>query len=262
MTQHINMFSGGLASAETAFRIAEAHGSDNLVNVFADTLIEDEDLYRFRDEVAAKVGGQMIVLTEGRDPWQVFFHVRFLGNTRIDPCSRILKREIIRKWLDANHNPDDAVIYLGFDWTETHRIEGGAKAWQPWHVETPLTAPPLFMKEDLGNRMRERGIEPPRLYALGFVHNNCGGFCVKAGQAQFARLLATLPDRYRYHERRELELIEYLGKKVTILRDRRGGQLTPMTLREFRERLEADRGDFDHQEWGGCGCFFNDAEAA
>ena len=31
-----------------------------------------------------------------------------------------------------------------------------------------------------------------------------------------------------------------------------------MTLREFRERIEADRTDCDEEEWGGCACFTPD----
>jgi hypothetical protein len=110
-------------------------------------------------------------------------------------------------------------------------------------------------KDGLGSDALAAGIEPPRLYKMGFHHNNCGGFCIKAGQAQFARLLTTMPERYARHERREQELRDYLGKDIAILRDRRGGDTKPMTLREFRERLEHDAKAFDSFDWGGCGCF-------
>ena len=50
--QHVVMFSGGAGSWMTAKRVAEKHGTDNLILLFADTLIEDEDLYRFLDEAA------------------------------------------------------------------------------------------------------------------------------------------------------------------------------------------------------------------
>jgi hypothetical protein len=88
---------------------------------------------------------------------------------------------------------------------------------------------------------------------MGFPHNNCGGFCVRAGQAHFALLLRTLPERYAFHEEQEEKLRTYLGKDVAILRDRRNGKTRPMTLREFRERLIAN-GQYDPNEWGGCGC--------
>jgi hypothetical protein len=102
--------------------------------------------------------------------------------------------------------------------------------------------------------MRAEGLRPPRLYREGFRHNNCGGFCVKGGQASFALLLRRHPDRYRYHERREQELRRRLGKDVSILRDRRGGITRPLTLRSFRRRLECDAGDFERGEWGACSC--------
>ena len=98
------------------------------------------------------------------------------------------------------------------------------------------------------------GIRPPRLYELGFPHNNCGGFCIKAGQAHFAHLWKTLPDRFLYHEAQEEALRCHLGKNVAILRDRRGGEVTPLTLRELRLRVEGEK-QFDLFEWGGCGCF-------
>jgi hypothetical protein len=95
------MFSSGAGSWAAAKRVAEQHGTEGLVLLFADTLIEDEDNYRFLDEAAANIGVQPTTVAEGRDPWQVFFDVRFLGNTRIDPCSRVLKRELLRAWLEA-----------------------------------------------------------------------------------------------------------------------------------------------------------------
>ena len=104
------------------------------------------------------------------------------------------------------------------------------------------------------------GIRPPRLYELSFPHNNCGGFCVRAGQAQFRKLLEVFPDRYRQHEAEEADLRAYLDKDVAILRDRRGGQTKPLTLRDFRARLEGGEA-CDAFDWGGCGCFVSDDAA-
>jgi hypothetical protein len=112
---------------------------------------------------------------------------------------------------------------------------------------------PYLSKADILKTLVASGIEPPRLYKLGFPHNNCGGFCVKAGQAQFAKLLEHFPDRYRDHERKEWETREIIGSDVTILRDRRGGKTKPMTLTAFRERVEAGE-TFDRSDWGGCAC--------
>jgi hypothetical protein len=69
-------------------------------------------------------------------------------------------------------------------------------------------------------------------------------------------LLEQRPCTFAEHEREEEELRKHLGKDVAILRDRQGGETKPMTLREFRRRIEEGRTDqLDMMEWGGCGCF-------
>ena len=255
--QHVVMFSGGVGSWAAAKRVAEKHGTDNLILLFADTLIEDEDLYRFLDDAAANVGGQLVKVAEGRDPWQVFFDVKFLGNSRVDPCSRILKRQFLRKWLEQNCDPTNTIVYLGIDWTEEHRYERAKSYWSPWNCLAPLCDPPYLTKEEIMQWAEAEGLRLPRLYYMGFPHNNCGGFCIKAGQAHFKLLLEKMPERYAYHEQREQELRKYLGKDVAILRDRRGGKSRPLTLREFRYRLQ-NTGEYETDEWGGCGCFSGD----
>lgn len=251
--KHVVMFSGGAGSWATAKRVVERHGAADTVLLFADTLIEDEDLYRFIDEASVNIGAPLVRLAEGRDPWQVFFDRRFLGNSRIDPCSLVLKREFLRKHIDANYDPADTVIYLGIDWTEAHRFTKAARYWQPWQVEAPMTEKPYLDKPAMLDWLRSEGIAPPRLYKMGFPHNNCGGFCIKAGIDHFRLLLHAMPERYAYHERREQELREYLGKDVAILKDRSGGTVRPLTLKELREReavMPMALGD----DWGGCGC--------
>lgn len=253
LVQRVVMFSGGDGSWATAKRVANRHGTDGLILLFADTREEDEDTYRFLEEAAANVGGQLVKTAEGRSVWEVFRDKRFLGNTRVDLCSRILKREWLRTWLDEHCDPAHAVVYLGIDAEEAHRAERAAPRWEPYTVEFPLLRPP--MTKAMVRRWRQNaGLREQRLYALGFPHANCGGFCVKAGQAQFELLLRTMPERYARHEAEEEALRTDLGKDVAILRDRTGGLTRPLTMRSFRERIEA-QGSFDRAEWGGCGCF-------
>lgn len=251
--KHIVMFSGGVGSWAAAKRVQQVDG-DELILLFADTLMEDEDLYRFLKDAAADVGGTLIKLKEGRDPWQVFKDVRYLGSSRRDPCSRILKRQLLRKWLEANTSPKEATIYLGIDWTEEHRFDKAKAFWKPWYVEAPMLEPPYRDKLQMLDDLTNARIEIPRLYKMGFSHNNCGGFCIKAGQAHFAKLLKMLPERFRYHEQKEEGLQEYLNTDFTILRRRVGKKSTSFSLRELRERIEANK-PIDLSEWGGCGCF-------
>jgi len=148
------MFSGGAASWMAARRVVEWHGTTDLTLLFTDTMTEDEDLYRFLDEASANVGVPVTRLSDGRDIWQVFKDSRFLGNTRADPCSRILKRDLSRRWIEEHCDPATTVIYLGMDWTEIHRLDRARIAWHPWRVEGPLTEPPR--PERCGSRLRSR----------------------------------------------------------------------------------------------------------
>jgi 3'-phosphoadenosine 5'-phosphosulfate sulfotransferase (PAPS reductase)/FAD synthetase len=262
--ERIVMYSGGLGSWAAADRVIARHGVNDVTLLFCDTLIEDADLYRFLDETAADFGVPITRLVDGRTPWQVFRDERFLGNSRVDPCSRVLKRQISDRWLKDNCEPSETVVYVGIDWTEEHRFDdksGGGlrprRAADGWTYEAPLCEHPLFQKEDAFLRLRSRGIKFPRLYAQGFAHNNCGGWCIKGGHAAYALLWRTNPALYLKNEAEEESLRELLGD-VSMMTDRSGdGKKKPLTMRAFRERIASD-GQYDLFDIGGCGCFVSE----
>jgi hypothetical protein len=106
----------------------------------------------------------------------------------------------------------------------------------------------------------EEGLELPRLYAAGFDHSNCAGFCIRAGQAHYRRLWQKFPERYLEFERKEQDVYDHIGKKHPFLRVQRNGKLNYLTLREFREQYlqPEDAGEacqIDLFDVGGCGCF-------
>ena len=249
---HMVMFSGGAGSWAAAKRVVATHGKENVVLVFADTLMEDEDLYRFIQEAAENVGAPLLRLADGRTPWQVFEDVRYIGNTRVDPCSRVLKRELLDRYRDTWLTPATGVIHVGLSWWEAHRFERLVERVKPWVYQAPMMDPPHLDPEEVLTWMTSEGLRPPRLYEMGFSHNNCGGFCVKAGQASFALLLNKMPERYAIHEAHEKRL-RALGINGTILRDRRGKKTRGMTLQQFRVRIQDGEG-FDANDVGGCGC--------
>lgn len=245
----IVLFSGGIASWAAARRLADA--GESMTLLFTDTMTEDPDLYRFLDEAAADIGAPLVRIADGRDIWQVFRDERMLGNTRMDPCSKVLKRELTRRWV-AENAPEEALVF-GYDWTEMHRLDRTRERWAPRPVLAPMTSPPYRLRAELMADLEARGIRPPRLYGLGFSHNNCGGGCVKAGVGHFTHLLDALPDVYATWERNEQSLRDDLGD-VSILRDRTGGTTTPLTLRALRERVQAGQ-SVDLWDIGGCACF-------
>lgn len=283
MTHHVVMFSGGLGSWATAWLLVESTrfgclAGDHLTLLFADVkgdstephVGEDEDTYRFireasRDVIDAArrhgIHAELVRVADGRDIWQVFRDNRFLGNSRLANCSKFLKQIPAREWLDANvADPAECVVHVGIDWTETHRLPAILKAYQPYRARAILTET-RHTREELESMLALRGIELPRLYRAGFPHNNCGGGCVRAGQAQFALLLREHPERYRYWEWREQELRDYLAADVSILKDRTKGRSVPLTLRAFREGIEAQALLFDPNDFGGCGCFVQEGDA-
>lgn len=252
--RNVVQFSTGLASAEVLWRTTKLYGRANVLALTADTLIEDDDNWRFARQVVRALSVPWVVLADGRTPMQVGRDEGIVPNNRLAVCSRILKRELLRRFIEAHFDPARTVIQLGFDWTEPHRRDAARGPWAPYAIECPLMEPPHVTKAGLVGTFRDRGIEPPSLYADGFAHANCGGGCVRSGQAQFETLLRKRPAVYAEWEAEEERSREEIGKDVAILRDRRGGSVRPLTLRVFRERLESAPALFDHDDWGACNC--------
>lgn len=253
--KHIVLFSGGLGSYYTTKRLLE-QGIDkkDIILLFTDTKSEDADLYRFLKDAEKKLEIPITNFSDGRDIWQVYKDHRFLSNSRVDHCSGDLKRRMSRKFI-KQFKPNEVIIYLGFDWTEMHRYEKAVKAWLPYRMEAPLCNPPYIDKGDMKIKIvEEDGIQLPRLYKMGFAHNNCGGFCVKAGIGHYYHLLEVDPERYKYFEDKEQETINYIGKDVSILRRTRNGVRKNITLKQLREEKETITEE-EKCDIGGCGCF-------
>lgn len=254
------MFSGGIGSWAAARILVDRHGPAAVTCLFADVkgdstepdVGEDEDTYRFIADAIADLGCEYVRVADGRTIWEVFRDVRYLGNARQANCSHILKQAPARKWIEENRDPTDTVLAIGIDWTETHRIPKIIAAYKPWAVTFPMAEPPYLTKEQMIAWAGDRGLSPPRLYGLGFSHNNCGGGCVRAGQAQFRLLLEQMPDRFARWEQGEEDLRSHLDRDVAILRDRRGGITKPLPLAVLRSMRERD---IDANDIGGCGCF-------
>lgn len=135
-------------------------------------MVEDDDLWRWVQDSTVHMGVSPVIVADGRTPFEVFTDQRFLGNSRLAPCSSFLKQKPARAWLDAHANPDDTVLYVGIDWSEAHRTTAIVKGWAPWTVRFPMCHPPYLSEQDMLDAAIVRGLTPPRLYALGFSHNN------------------------------------------------------------------------------------------
>ncbi|MCD6006880.1 phosphoadenosine phosphosulfate reductase domain-containing protein [Halomonas sp. IOP_31] len=257
MTYQIS-FSGGMGSAVSALVALENDLDFNLI--FADTLIEDEDLYRFNDDVARACGKEIIHLTDGRTPWDVYAEKRWIGNTRTAHCSTELKSKPVRAWLGEHAAPSDPLV-LGMDMSELDRIERAQKHWAPRPVVSLLNRYQIW-RPQYDEILARYGIRKPRLYSQGYEHNNCGGFCCKAGLVQFERLYRTNPKRFAFHEAEMDRVLAEIGPTARpFLRQVQSGVTYYLTLREFREQLQDGTMELPMFSEAGCGCF-TDEEAA
>jgi len=128
-------------------------------------------------------------------------------------------------------------VHLGLDWTEEHRMARPKKEYESIggvSVDFPLTWKPIpsgkYYKQVL-----ELGIKPPRLYEMGFPHNNCGGRCVRQGIKEWLRLKDAMPERF--DEVRDWEEVQRRNDDAranyAICRDQRNGTVLPLTLRQI-----------------------------
>lgn len=253
--RYIVSYSGGMGSAITAQMVADKYGLKNTILLFADTLIEDEDLYRFNRDLLNKFNFNFIRIAEGRTPWEVFKDVKFIGNSRIDPCSKILKRDFIRKFLKVHYKPSDIEIFVGIDATESHRLPPIIERNKPYEYRSLLIEENVFIDYEFKKAWCDRyGIKIPRLYEMGMAHNNCGGFCIKAGLGQFKKLYENLPETYLKNEREEELAMQQNPNLRPFLKKMIKGQIKYITLREYREKYLEHITEDEALDFGGCGC--------
>lgn len=257
--KHIVNFSGGICSLWNAVRVKERYGIKDMVLLFADVLIEDAELYIFNEQCSKYIGVPITRVSREKTPFDLFEEEGMIANSRYPICSVKLKREVLDEWHRENCLEIDSVIYIGFDWEELGRLENLRQKRPQWNIQAPMTEEPIWDKCRMIAETELLGIIVPRLYRLGFPHNNCGGGCVQAGISHWIHLLEVLPDIYAKWEADELKCQQVLRTRgienweFTMLKDRRGGQKNPLSLRTLRLRFESGE-RFSKFDWGTCGC--------
>lgn len=240
---HVAMFSGGASSSYVSYYIVQKYGKENCILFFTDTLWEDIDNYRFMEEIAEYIGLDITYRTDGRTPEEVFYDVRFLGNSRMAKCSEELKVRqtlIFLEELRDVHNLEP-ILYFGIGPHEQHRAVNLQNFYEHNPIEPIATRFPMIetFTEDLDTKKIIRDewkIALPRMYGFGFSHANCAGRCVRGGLGHYALLYKVWPDQYAEQEAMEERFREKFDKDVSILkRDSKA-----FTLRTYREMMERD----------------------
>ena len=261
--RHIVSVGGGIASTLLLpLEVIKRYGAENVQLVMA-ALTDDEPSARQLVEAVEKLtglrirrvtpetptGGRVIDVPPGKwalwGIWDVFNATGRMGSALADPCSRILKRETLKTWMLNNALKGYHVLHVGITAGEIDRMLAIRANWRGigYQVEAPLADDETLTRETAIERCKALLGFVPELYQRGNSHNNCAGFCVKAGHAEMARLLYYDRPRYLSHEAAELAHQQQHGHTSTIMRDRRTvdgkTETTPLTLQAFRLRMEA-----------------------
>jgi len=254
---HIVSLSGGSASAVAADRVLNRYDFNDVTLWFADTKWEDEDLYRFLDDLESRWEKKIVKFTDGRTPLEVAEDRKLIPNSLAAPCSYYLKQLPFRKFLETHNKP--VTVHLGLDWSEEHRHAKPKEIYESIDgvsVDFPLMWEPLAY---LGYQkvVSAWGIKPPRLYSYGFPHNNCGGRCVRQGASEWIRLLKHFPNRF--NEVKEWEKTNQIPNSPrenrTILKHTVDGNPEPLSLTELEKQNETTQIDMFTYEGDEYGCF-------
>ena len=250
--KHVVSLSGGTASAVAAYRVIEKYGAENTVLWFADTKWEDEDLYRFLDDLEVFFQIPIQRYVDGRTPLEVAEQRQLIPNQRRAPCSLELKVYPFREFVESLEKP--VTIHLGLDWTEAHRGERPKIEYEKIEgvtVDFPLMWKPYALPPHR-KTTESWGIKTPRLYDMGFPHNNCGGRCVKQGVTEWLRLRNEFPERFKEVRDWEQEQRAKGGARASyaIARKTIDGEVNPFPLAEIEQQINANQLSLD-LSWDG-----------
>lgn len=217
MMKYVVCYSGGCSSALAAVETVKRYGRENciLLNHRISNSVEDSDIQRFKEEVAAYLG--MPITYANMEGWETMtplrvckeigaFHYGAPGSTL---CTYKLKTEPFHKWLKENYpvkkgeiSKEITVIY-GFD-GDPHEISRIQRRTGIMLAMGYRTDYPLAFWERTIHSMEEVGISLPRVYET-FRHANCRG-CLKAGIQHWYVVYCLYPEIFQEALKTENEL--------------------------------------------------------
>lgn len=212
MARVLSWFSCGVASAAaTGFALADYPA---LIPVYCETNSEHLDNMRFLKDCQKWLGIEVQCLHgDYADIWDVFEKTRFLVGPSGARCTVELKKIPRQRFTKK----DDVQIF-GFCWDERKRAE----RFHANNFEIDARFPLIENKithADCLDIISKAGIALPRMYELGYEHNNCIG-CVKGGAGYWNRIRRDFPnvfDRMASLERRlNRTICKVNGKRIFL----------------------------------------------
>jgi hypothetical protein len=218
--KHIVCYSGGHSSALVAIEVVKKYGKDNviLLNHDINSLVETEDIKRFKNEVAKYLGIDITYANHPEFATKDQFDVvvakkgfKFGNSTAV--CTYELKTLPFEKYLKENFKDKNCILYYGFDKNETARIQRRASilAEKGYKSDYPLA----FWTRTI-ETTKEININPPNTYSI-WKHANCTG-CLKAGKQHWYLVYLHRPDLWEKAKQAE-DVIGYSILKDVYLED-------------------------------------------
>ena len=219
----IAWWSGGVTSAVTCKLVLNIYGHDNVRIIFIDTHNEDEDTYRFKTDCEIFYMKEIETISAIGDSYESIHDVWIKHNSlnvaNGAVCSYMLKRRVREKWEKENTWAFQA---FGFDLDEAKRAKGMVLNHSHTNPIFPLMMYGLN-KKDCIEKVKEWGIELPRMYQLGFHNNNCFKTgCVQGGIGYWQKIMNEFPEKFESMAKVEHELTDKKGQPVTMLKDQSG----------------------------------------
>ena len=184
---------------------------------------QHEDSLRFLDDTEKLLGRKIdkIQSEEYESVDDVILKARYINGPMGAACTRLLKRDVRRKW-EIEH-PGRHTYVWGYDVSEKHRAARTVMAMPEFNHEFPLIENGLTKAECHGMAYN-LGLKRPLMYDLGYPNNNCIG-CVKGGMGYWNKIRKDFPEVFKRRAEEERIIGHSCIKGV------------------FLDELEPDRGD-------------------
>jgi hypothetical protein len=142
--------------------------------------------------------------------------------------------------------PDDVHI-LGFTWNknEIKRAKNFRKN-NPELLTEDILINAHITRDGCFKMIKEAGIKPPAMYALGYKNNNCIG-CVKGGMGYWNKIRQDFPEVFKEMVEREREM------DVAICSTKKKG--SDERIRVFLDELQPGRGNYKTEGSIECGIY-------
>ena len=199
MSRTLVWFSCGGASAIASKLAVKKY--DNCEVVYCDTGGEHESNKQFLKDVEKWIDKEITILKNDKyeDHFDVFRKTRYLQGIAGARCTTELKKKLRLEY----QRPDDIHIF-GYTLEEKKRAEKfenyNPELFVDWIlIENGIT------KENCLGMLWQSGIKLPKMYELGYNHNNCIG-CVKGGMGYWNKIRVDFPEHFNKLAKIEREI--------------------------------------------------------